>query len=183
LERSAYQPIRYFYEMVQPALDVIFEFPLPDGLEIRPVTPDHYGAIWKLGDETSQEEWGYQEPTEDDYQEWLTSPHFQPHLWQAAWDIATNQVVGHVLTFIDDDENKQFNRKRGYTEGVGVDSSWRRRGLARALISRSLQAQKAAGMTESALVADSDSTSGVTRLYESCGFHIVKCDTIYRKAL
>lgn len=183
LERSAYQPIRYFYEMVRPALDVIFELPLPDGLEIWPVTPDHYGAIWKSVDETSQEEWGYKEPTDEDYQEWLTDPHFQPCLWQVAWDIAANQVVGHVLTFIDDDENKQFNRKRGYTEGVGVAQSWRRRGLARALISRSLQAQKAAGMTESALVADSDSTSGVIRLYESCGFQVVKCDTIYRKAL
>jgi hypothetical protein len=51
------------------------------------------------------------------------------------------------------------------------------------LISRSLQAQKAAGMTESALVADSDSTSGVTRLYESCGFQIVKRDTVYRKSI
>jgi ribosomal protein S18 acetylase RimI-like enzyme len=87
------------------------------------------------------------------------------------------------LTFIHWDENKQFKRQRGYTEGIGVDRSWRRRGLARALISRSLHAQKAAGMTESALAADSESTSGVTRLYESCGFQIVKCDTIYRKPM
>ncbi len=183
LERSGYQPIRYFYEMMRPDLDGMIEFPIPDGLEMRPVTADQSSAIWKSVGETSQEEWGYKEPTEDDYQEWLTSPHFQPHLWQVAWDITTNQVVGHVLTFIDEDENKQFNRKRGYTEGVGVDRLWRHRGLARALISRSLQAQKAAGMTESALVADSDSTSGVTRLYESCGFQIVKWDTIYRKAM
>jgi mycothiol synthase len=181
LQRAGYQPIRYFYEMVCPALNDIVEFTLPDGLEIRPVSPEHYPALWKLIDETSKDEWGYTEPTDNDYQEWLTSPHFQPHLWQVAWDITKNQIIGHVLTFIDDDENKQFNRKRGYTEGIGVDRKWRRRGVARALISRSLQAQKAAGMTESALVADSDSTSNVIRLYESCGFQIVKKDTIYRK--
>ena len=86
-----------------------------------------------------------------------------------------------MLTFINVDENEQQNRKRGYTEGIGVDQSWRRRGVARALISRSLEAQKAAGMTELALVADSDSTSNVIQLYESCGFQIVKRDTIYRK--
>jgi len=182
LERSAYQPVRHFYEMVRPTLDDIFEFPLPDGLEIRPVNPENYPAIWKSVDETSQDEWEYKKPTDDDYQEWLTSPHFQPHLWQVAWDTVSNQVVGHVLTFIDEEENKQGNRKRGYTEGIGVDQSWRRRGLARALISRSLQAQKSAGMTESALAADSDSTSNVVRLYESCGFQIVKRDTIYRKS-
>ena len=183
LERSGYQPARFFYEMVRPTLDDIPEFPLPDGVEIRTVIPDHYPAIWKLVDETSQDEWGYQKPSQDDYQEWLTSPHFQPDLWQVAWDVASNQVVGTVLTFIHHAENKQFNRQRSYTEGIGVDRSWRRRGLARALISRSLQDQKAAGMTESALVADSDSTSNVVCLYESCGFQIVKKDTLYRKPM
>jgi mycothiol synthase len=183
LERSGYQPARYFYEMLRPTLGDIPEIPLPDGLEIRPALPDHFRAIWKSVDEASQDEWGYKKPTEEDYQEWLASPHFQPDLWQVAWDITTDQVVGHVLTFINQDENEQFNRKRGYTEGIGVDRSWRRRGLARSLISQSLQTQKAAGMIESALVADSDSTSGVTKLYESCGFQIVKRDTVYRKAV
>ena len=87
------------------------------------------------------------------------------------------------MTYIHHAENKQFNRKRGYTEGVGVVREWRRRGLARALISRNLQAQKAAGMTESALVTDSDSSSSITTLYERCGFQIVKRDTVYRKPL
>jgi mycothiol synthase len=181
LQRAGYQPIRYFYEMARPTLNNIVEFSLPNGLEIHPVLPEHYQAIWKSVGETSKDEWGYTEPTENDYQEWLTSPNFQPHLWQVAWNIINNQIVGHVLTFIDEDENNQLNRKRGYTEGIGVDHNWRRRGVARALISRSLQAQKSAGMTESALVADSDSTSNVIRLYESCGFQIVKRDTIYRK--
>ena len=183
LEGSGYQPMRYFYEMVRPTLDDIPELPLPEGLAMRPVAPDHYRAIWKSVDETSQDEWGYKKPNDDDYQEWLKSSRFQPHLWQVAWDITTNQIVGHVLTFINLDENEQFDRKRGYTEGIGVDQFWRRRGLARAMISRSLQAQKAVGMTESALAADSDSTSGVTHLYESCGFQIVKCNTIYRKPM
>lgn len=181
LQRTGYQPIRYFYEMLCPTLNNIVEFPLPDGLEIRSVSPEHYQPLWRSIDETSKDEWGYTEQTENDYQEWLTSSRFQPHLWQVAWDIVNNQIVGHVLTFIDDDENDQLNRKRGYTEGIGVDHNWRRRGVARALISRSLQIQRAAGMAESALVADSDSTNNVIRLYESCGFQIVKRDTIYRK--
>ena len=40
-------------------------------------------------------------------------PHFQPQLWQVAWDNSTNKIVGHVLTFIDENENEQFNRKHG----------------------------------------------------------------------
>jgi ribosomal protein S18 acetylase RimI-like enzyme len=183
LERSGYQPVRYFFEMVRPNLEDIPELHLPDGVEIRPVTPDQYRDIWESANDSGREEWGATEPTETAYQEWLNDPHFQPQLWQVAWDIATGKPAGHVLTYIQHEENKQFNRKRGYTEGVGVSTEWRRRGLARALICRSLQAQKAAGMSESALVADSDSTSGVTSLYERCGFKIVKRDSIYRKPL
>ena len=180
---SNYQPARYYYLMVRPTLDDIPQYPLPDGLEIRPVSAEHYRLIWKLIAETSQDEWGHKKPTEDDYQEWLASPYFQPDLWQVAWDIAMDQVIGQVLTYIYHDENKQFNRKRGYTEGIGVDRSWRKRGAASALICRSLQAQKAAGMTESALVVDTDNPSGATRLYESCGFQIFKRDTLYRKPM
>jgi mycothiol synthase len=182
VERAGYQPVRYFYTMVRPSLEDIPAFRLPDGLEVRPARPEHYPAIWKSIDETSQDEWGYSQPTEADYQRWLADAHFQPDLWQVAWDLSTNQVAGHVCTFIDRAENEQFNRKRGYTEGVGVDRAWRGRGLARALISRSLQAQKDAGMTESALAVDGDH-AGVTNLYESCGFQIVSRDTIYRKPL
>jgi ribosomal protein S18 acetylase RimI-like enzyme len=183
LERSGYQSVRYFYLMVRPTLDDIPQFPLPAGLEIRPVSPEHYRLIWELNAETGQDEWGHKKPTEDDYQEWLVSYYFQPDLWQVAWDIATNQVIGQVLTYIYHDENKQFNRKRGHTEGIGVARSWRKRGVASALISQSLLAQKAAGMTESALVVDSDNPSGATHLYESCGFQIIKRDTLYRKPL
>jgi ribosomal protein S18 acetylase RimI-like enzyme len=167
--------------MVRSDLENIPDFPLPDGLEIRPATPGQYRAIWESIHDSSQEEWGSTEPTENAYQEWLKDPLFQPHLWQIAWDKASGTPVGHVLTYIHHEENKQFDRKRGYTEGVGVSRQWRGRGVARALICRSLRAQRAAGMTESALVADSESTSGVTRLYESCSFQIVKRDTVYRK--
>jgi len=183
LERSGYHPVRHFYQMVHPNLDDIPDNPLPSGLEIRPVAKKHYRTIWKQVIETSQEEWGYSEPTEDSYQEWLEHPHFQPTLWQIAWDLKTDEVAGTVLTYIDHEENQQFGRKRGYTEGIGVSQKWRRKGIASALISLSLKAQKAAGMNESALVADTDSASNVTRLYEKCGFQVVSKDTIYRKPL
>ena len=166
LARAGYQPVRYFYQMLRPNLDAIPEFSLPEGLEIRPVTADQYRAIWDSIHETAGEEWGSSQPSEAAYQEWRNHPQFQPDLWQIAWDIADDKVAGTVLTYISHEENQQFNRKRGYTEGVGVAQAWRRRGVARALIARSLQAQKTAGMSEAALVADSQSTFGLTRLYK-----------------
>jgi mycothiol synthase len=184
LEKNGYQPARYGFEMVRPDLENIPDTPLPDGLEVRPVLPEHYRAIWEADSEAFRDHWGFVEPSEEDYQAWLVdTTTFQPELWQIAWDIATNQVAGQVRTYIDHEQNKLYHRQRGWTEFISVRRPYRRRGLARALIARSLRAQKQAGMTESALGVDSDNQSGATKVYEACGFRVVKKTTIYRKPL
>lgn len=184
LEKSGYHPERYLFDMVRPDLEHIPDFPLPDGLEARSARPEHYRAIWDADLEAFRDHWGYIPASEEDYQSWLTDPHiFQPELWQIAWDAATNQVAGQVRTFINHDENRAFNRKRGYTEFISVGRPWRRRGLARALIARSLRAQKEAGMSESALSVDSENITGALRVYEDCGFIVEKRVTLYQKSV
>ncbi len=184
LEREGYKPARYSDEMLRPTLDAIPDFPLPEGLEVRPVLPEHYRAIWEMAEEASQDHWGYTPSTEEQYQAWLTDKRvFQPHLWQIAWDVETNQIVGQVRTFINHAQNEKYERKRGFTENIGVRRPWRRQGLARALIALSLESQKEQGMTESVLGVDSENWSGANRLYEDCGFQVVKRHSIYRKSL
>jgi mycothiol synthase len=184
LRQEGYAPVRYMHQMVRPTLEDIPEFSLPDGLEVRPALPEHYRAIWDAGAEAFRDHWGYVPPTEDDYQTWLGNKSvFQPHLWQIAWDIASGQVAGQIGTFINHAENEKYGRKRGYTESISVRRPWRRRGLARALIALSLRAQREEGMTESALGVDSENLSGATRVYEDCGFRVVKRMVVYRKPL
>jgi mycothiol synthase len=184
LEKTGYQPVRYMFDMVRPDLENIPAYPLPEGLEERPVLPEHYRAIWEADTEAFRDHWGFIEPGEEEYQAWLGDTiTFQPQIWQVAWDIATDQVAGQVRTFIDHEQNKLYDRQRGWTEMISVRRPFRRRGLARALIARSLQAQKQAGMTESALGVDSENLSGATRVYEDCGFRVVKRNTVYRKPL
>ena len=182
LEKAGYQPVRHFYEMVRPTLENIPNFPLPQGLEVRPVLPEHYRAIWDADIEAFQDHWGFSAPTEEDYQAWLTGKTFQPHLWKIAWDVATDQVAGQVKTFINVEENKKFSRQRGFTEFISARRPWRKKGLARALIVQSLYTQKEAGMTESALGVDTENLSGATHIYEACGFQVVKQNTVYRKS-
>ncbi|MFC7461214.1 GNAT family N-acetyltransferase [Hydrogenophaga defluvii] len=183
LEKSGYRPERYFFTMERASLHDIADFSLPDGLEVRPVQPEHHRAIWDAHTKAFQTHWGYCPPDEADYQRWLVSQVFQPHLWQVAWDAQTNQVAGQVRAYIDDTWNAGNGRLRGWTEFVSVGKPWRRRGLARALISRSLRAQAAAGMTESALGVDSQNASGASRVYEDCGFVVTRRNCVYRKPI
>jgi predicted acetyltransferase len=71
---------------------------------------------------------------------------------------------------------------RGYTEGISTVPSWQRRGVAKALIARSLKVQRDLGMTESGLVVSSLKPEN-RRLYENCGFREVKRDTVYEREL
>lgn len=184
LEQNGYKPIRYFVQMVRPDFENIPDFPMPNGLEVRPVSPEHYRAIWEADKEAFRDHWGYAEPTEEDYKSWLENKTiFQPDLWQIAWNKETNEVAGQVRTFINMAENDKYNRKRGYTEFISVRRPWRKQGLARALIVRSLRLQKERGMAESALGADSENISGATRVYEDCGFRVTKRSAIYRKPM
>lgn len=71
LRNDGYQAVRHFNLMVQPSLGDIPDFPLRPGLEVRPVKPEHYRAIWDADVEAFLDHWGYAPPTEDDYYRWL----------------------------------------------------------------------------------------------------------------
>lgn len=181
LKADGYEPIRHGVSMVRADLENIPDLPLPEGLEVRPVLPEHYRQIWEADQEAFRDHWGYVQPAEDDYLAWMAHRNFQPQLWQVAWD--GNEVAGQVKSFIDKEENTEYRRLRGYTEGISTRRPWRKRGLAHALIARSLRLLKEKGMQEAALGVDSQNLSGALQLYESMGFRQVKRETTYIKKM
>jgi ribosomal protein S18 acetylase RimI-like enzyme len=88
-----------------------------------------------------------------------------------------------VHVFIDEDENDARRLRRGYTEAICVRRPWRRQGLAKALIARSLRALREAGMDHAVLSADDDNPNGAVQLYCSMGFRVTKEYTTYRKPM
>ena len=181
LKSEGYQPIRLGDIMVRPNLDDIPDLPLPAGLEVRPARPEDYRQIWDASQEAFRDHWAYTDPTEEDYQNWLTAPDFQPELWQVAWD--GDQVAGMIMNFIMPLDNETFQRKRGWTEGICVRRPWRRMGLARALLARSMKMHRDLGMTETALGVDVENPNGAFKLYSSMGYQTIRIHTTYSKAL
>ena len=54
LSGNGYTPFTYLADMVRPDLENIPEPFLPDGIEVRPVKPEHYRAIFDADEETSR---------------------------------------------------------------------------------------------------------------------------------
>lgn len=181
LAKEGFTPVRYFYDMVCDLAQHQLDVALPTGIEVRPVSADQYRQVWDAFTEAMRDHWNAWEPTEDDYQQWLTDPTFEPSLWCVAWE--GDQIVGQVLNFIKPAENEAFQRKRGYTENISVRRPWRKRGIARGLIALSQAKLREHGMTEAALRVDTENISGALRLYEDCGYKATKQVTHYHKPL
>jgi mycothiol synthase len=181
LERWNYKAVRYSFEMVRLDLENIPNIPLPTGVEVRPVEAEHMRQIWEAANEAFRDHWGYIPDPWEGFQQMMDDPDFDPSLWRVAWQ--GDQIAGMVLSFINKDENEMYGRKRGYTENICVRRPWRRQGLAKALIGRSLVALKEHGMTEAGLGVDSENISGALHLYEFMGYRVVKRSMVYRKPL
>ena len=88
-----------------------------------------------------------------------------------------------VRNFVNPKENETFDRLRGYTEFISVRRPWRRQGVARALLTQSIQMFTEMGMQETALGVDTENPNGALNLYQSVGYEETRRFYTYRKPL
>lgn len=170
LRSAGYEEARWFFEMVRPTLDAIAMHPMPRGLELRPVTPDQHAAIWRANREAFRDHWGGADESSEAMERLLADPDTDPALWLIAWD--GGEVAGGIWNEIFPEENAELRIRRGWLGSVFTRRSWRGRGLARALIGRSLELLRDRGMTSAALGVDADNPTGALGLYEAAGFEV-----------
>jgi ribosomal protein S18 acetylase RimI-like enzyme len=181
LESQGYQPVRYFVEMTRDIDMPLPDAPMPSGLEVRPADVSMLRQVYEAHMEAFRDHWSFSEETFEEFSHWQDEPTFNPSLWKIGWD--GGQIAGMVLNFVNEAENAEYNRKRGYTEGISTRRSWRKLGLARSLLVQSIAMFKEMGMTETALGVDTENPSGALKLYQSVGYKEVKRNMTYRKPL
>jgi GNAT superfamily N-acetyltransferase len=181
LEAAGFRKVRWFFEMVRPTLADVPAVPMPDGLEIRPVDASLARLVWDADIEAFEDHWGGFDHSEEQLQRWLARPSTDLSLWLVAFD--GDEVAGGILNSIDAAENAALGFQRGLLSSVFTRRPWRRRGLARALIARSLVLLRERGMTSAALGVDADNPSGALGLYEGMGFRVDYRATAWRKDL
>jgi len=180
LRTLGFAPARWFFLMQRPLADLIPDAPLPDGLELRPMTAAQHRIVFEAEGEAFRDHWASREPTDEDFAVLYGRDEFDPSLWVVAWD--GDEVAGVVQGWIWPNENTTLGVDRGWLEHISVRRPWRRRGLARALTAEGLRRFAAAGMTEAMLGVDADSPTGALGLYEGLGFTVHTRSMAYRRA-
>lgn len=165
--RFGLSPVRYWFEMVAAIGEVPATpaMPIPDGLHTTAYvpSPELERALHDAHMEAFAGNWGFQRRELDD---WLNvtvrAPHFRPELSLLAFD--GTELAGYVLTYDHADPD------RCYLGQVGIRPSWRRRGLAGALLAGALDTAGVAGRKQVTLSVDADSPTGAVGVYERVGF-------------
>jgi len=149
--------------------------PLPAGIEIRPVLPEHNMSIaFSIGksyqneyeNHRFQNSWNLLETLSR-----LSEPPQNPDLWQIAW--AGNDIVGNVIPL--------YEKGRAIMYDISVRPAWRGHGLARALLTRSLWDLRERGIEVVRLNTVKEFPTKAYELYQSVGFEVLKEFPRYRK--
>lgn len=180
LERAGYVAFRRFASMERPSLDEIPDVALPDGFEIRPIARDDAAMrrVFDADSEAFRDHFGWSEPSDETFAAFREDPDTDPALWVVAY--AGDQVAGAVLNGI---HVSPEGKRSGWLDSIFTRRPWRRRGLARALIARSLVLLRDHGLSAASLGVDLTNPHQALALYESCGFRAVSQATAYRKPL
>ncbi len=180
LEKNGWSQVARGYEMIRPTLDGVPDMSLPDGLLVRDVDKAERRKIWEAAREAFRDHRDEQEWTEED---WARFPEEMPDvsLWVIAFD--GDDVAGGILNTIDAAAMAHHGRSRGTLASVWTGARWRRRGVAKALIARSLVRLRERGMTSAYLGVDGANPNQAMDLYASLGFEIATSTIDWRKPL
>jgi GNAT superfamily N-acetyltransferase len=180
-ERRGYQRVRVYHHMVRPTLDDIEVTPLPAGLELRRLTQDRLPAYWAGLCEAFRDHFGAWDDSESAYRSWVDGPLFDLDLQFVAF--AGDEIAGGIHAAIDPVENEEHGYMRGWAEPIFTRRPWRRRGLASALLGRTLVALRERGMTSAQLHVDAENPNEALSLYERHGFHVHSSSSEWHKPL
>jgi mycothiol synthase len=150
---------------------------MPGGFEVHKASPDHTPLIARSVYEAYEDEYpgGRYDASGDpeDFAAQLNAPEQDPSLWQVAW--YGDEIAGQVLTIVE--------RGRAEIFEVSVRPHWRRHGLARSLLSQTLQNLASRGIDVIRLHTRTDFQTRAIDLYTSLGFRVLKEFPRYRKPL
>ncbi len=179
--RHGYRKVRIYHHMTRPDMEDITVPELPGGLEVRPVTREQLPQVWAAAVEAFRDHFGGQDESPQAYARWVEDPLMEVDLLVVAFD--GNEVAAAVQGAIDPAENEANRYLRGWTDPVFTRRAWRRRGLAFALLGRSLRQLRERGMTSAQLDVDAENENQALTLYRRHRFEVDRSASEWHKPL
>ena len=166
-ESLGYRTERWFSTMHRDLSEPIAEVTTPDGIELVPFSSDRAEDARLARNDAFRDHWGSLPSPPERWQQFIGGPFLRPDLCTLAID--GGEIVAFCLASVNEGDFAVLG-PNAYIDLVGVVRSHRRRGLAPAVISRSLAAMREAGLGMAVLDVDTESPTGANTLYGGLGF-------------
>jgi mycothiol synthase len=165
---AGYRQARWFHFMSLDLTGAVPDGQLPEGIRIAGYAAGLSQAARQVRDEAFSDHWGITPTTAESWQHFTGHEAFRPAFSFLAY--LGDDPAGVLIAQEYDAVRQATGRRECYLSTVGVTKAARRRGIASALIRRSLAAARADGCDVATLYVDADSPTGALALYEHLGF-------------
>ena len=163
-----FTPVRHWWDMERPLSDEVQDRP-EKGFLVEQWSEEHDEPSRLVYNAAFADHWG---STPMDEASWrkqvIASPNFRREMSFVATDGV--DLLGYSACEEFPEDWEAAGRREAWISGVGVVRAWRKRGIATALLTRSMRAMQEAGADAAMIGVDSDSPSGAQHLYQSLGF-------------
>ena len=169
-ELLGFHAARYFATLTRDLSQPLPVVPAPPGVAIVPWSDELSADVLAAKNEAFRDHWGSQPTSGEQWAKIAGGEFFRPELSFIALADDEHTVAGLVVTSVLEHDWPHQGYTSSYIGLVGVRRAWRGRGIAPALLARTLEATVAAGLERVVLDVDTENPSGAVDLYTSLGF-------------
>ena len=177
LAGHGYRTIRHFFRM-RIDLDGPLPAPVwPEQIAVRTAEPGEERAVYEASEDSFVDHWDYVRGTYDEWAAYQIDDRYDPSLWFLA--VAGDEIAGISLCR----NHHPGEPDVGWVSILGVRRSWRRRGVARALLLHSFGELERRGRKAVCLGVDAENVTGAVGLYQQVGMHVQNRGDSYERRL
>lgn len=167
-ERLGLRTERWFTSMQRDLSEPIDEVEPAGEVEFVAYTADRAEDVREARNDAFRDHWGSLPSPPERWSQFVDGPFLRPDLSTLA--LIDGRVVAFCLASVNEEDWVAHGAPNTYIDLIGVVRDQRGRRLAPAVIARTLEAARAAGLEQAVLDVDTASKTGANTLYERLGF-------------
>jgi ribosomal protein S18 acetylase RimI-like enzyme len=172
-EGLGFRPVRWYFDMRRDLREPLPAPPDLGDLVIRPFEVT-LGEPMRLAHNAAfADHWGSEPQAADTWhRDFVGDPFFRADLSFVILD--GEEIAGYTVNYVAEADWEATGVREGWIGQLGVLRPWRRRGVATALLVRTMEAFVAAGLEAATLTVDAENPTGALGIYERVGFRPIR---------
>jgi ribosomal protein S18 acetylase RimI-like enzyme len=172
-EAAGFRPARWYFDMRRDLREPLPAKPDLGSLRLAPYEAPMRQPLLAIHNEAFRDHWGSEPLTPEVWNhDFVGDPFFRGDLSFVVLD--GEEIAGYTINYVQDADWEAAGIREGWVGQLGVRRPWRRRGVATALLVRSMEAFRAAGLEAATLGVDAENPTGALGVYERVGFRPIR---------